>query len=54
MNRRTKIHKARPVAKIRARIKVFSRTTRKAIQELQAGKGRRFKSAKALFKDLGV
>lgn len=30
-----------------------NRTTRKAIEELKAGKGKRFSSKSALFKDLG-
>lgn len=33
---------------------VPNRTTRKAIDELNAGKGKRFSSADALFKDLGI
>jgi DNA-damage-inducible protein J len=35
-------------------VKVPNRATRQAMAELEAGKGKRFKSAKALFKDLGV
>ena len=35
-------------------VKVPNPTTRKAIAELERGKGKRFKSSKALFKDLGL
>lgn len=35
-------------------VAVPNRTTRKAIDELKAGKGKRFNSADALFKDLGL
>jgi DNA-damage-inducible protein J len=35
-------------------VAVPNRTTRKAIDELNAGKGKRFNSSDALFKDLGI
>ena len=35
-------------------VKVPNATTRKAIAELERGKGKRFKTSKALFKDLGL
>lgn len=35
-------------------VAVPNRTTRKAIEELKAGKGKRFSSKDALFKDLGL
>ncbi|MEJ7804620.1 MAG: type II toxin-antitoxin system RelB/DinJ family antitoxin [Telluria sp.] len=35
-------------------VKVPNATTRKAMAELEQGKGKRFKSAEALFKDLGI
>lgn len=35
-------------------VAVPNRATRKAIDELNAGKGKRFGSADALFKDLGI
>ena len=35
-------------------VKVPNAATRKAISELEQGKGKRFKSARALFKDLGL
>ncbi len=35
-------------------VKVPNRTTRKAIEELEAGKGKRFENAEDLFKDLGI
>lgn len=35
-------------------VKVPNAATRKAIAELEAGKGKRYRSAKALYKDLGV
>lgn len=35
-------------------VEVPNRTTRKAIEELKAGKGKRFNSATALFKDLNI
>lgn len=35
-------------------VKVPNATTRKAMQELETGKGKRLRSAKALFKDLGI
>jgi len=35
-------------------IRVPNATTRKAMAELEAGKGKRFNSADALFKDLGI
>lgn len=35
-------------------LEVPNTTTRKAMTELEAGKGKRFDSADALFKDLGI
>jgi len=35
-------------------LRVPNSTTRKAMVELDAGKGKRFKNADALFKDLGI
>jgi DNA-damage-inducible protein J len=35
-------------------VAVPNRTTRKAIEELKKGKGKRFASKDALFKDLGL
>ncbi len=35
-------------------VAVPNRTTRKAMQDLAEGKGKRFASADALFKDLGI
>lgn len=35
-------------------IRVPNRSTRKAIEELNAGKGKRFAGKRALFKDLGL
>lgn len=35
-------------------LKVPNATTRKAMAELDAGKGKRFDSADAMFKDLGI
>jgi len=35
-------------------VEVPNRTTRKAMAELEAGKGKKFDSADALFKDLGI
>lgn len=35
-------------------VKVPNATTRKAMAELDQGKGKRFRSADALFKDLGI
>ena len=35
-------------------VKVPNATTKKAMQELEAGKGHRSKDAAALFKDLGI
>lgn len=35
-------------------VAVPNRTTRKAMKELEAGKGKRFENAEALFKDLGI
>ena len=35
-------------------VEVPNRTTRKAIEELKAGKGKRINSAAALFKDLNI
>jgi len=35
-------------------VAVPNRTTRKAMEELAEGKGKKFDSAEALFKDLGI
>ncbi len=35
-------------------VKTPNKTTRKAMTELNAGKGKKFDSAKALFDDLGI
>lgn len=35
-------------------VKIPNASTRKAIEELRAGKGKRFKSPEALFEDLGL
>jgi len=35
-------------------VEIPNRTTRKAMAELEAGKGKKFDSADALFKDLGI
>jgi len=35
-------------------VEVPNRTTRKAMAELEAGKGKRFDNVDALFKDLGI
>ncbi|MEC9358083.1 MAG: type II toxin-antitoxin system RelB/DinJ family antitoxin, partial [Pseudomonadota bacterium] len=35
-------------------VAVPNRTTRKAMHELEAGKGKRFDSAEGLFEDLGI
>jgi DNA-damage-inducible protein J len=35
-------------------LEVPNRTTRKAMADLEAGKGKRFDNAEALFKDLGI
>ena len=35
-------------------VKVANPRTRRALKELESGKGKRFKTAKALFKDLGI
>lgn len=45
--------KNRAIDALEGQVAVPNRTTRKAIEELKAGKGKRFASKDALFKDLG-